>query len=82
MLRLGAEIFAAALLARLEDWTELEGLVDPATAADDDQLSEKALSVQFTAVLHALAPKHAQVSHTSSRVQTSSSATISFPQPG
>ena len=56
-----AEPFAAAALARLEDWSELEGLVDPAAAADDDQLSENVLSTRFTAALHGITPQNAQV---------------------
>ena len=57
-----AEPFAAAALVRLEDWSELEGLADPAAAADDDQLSENVLSTRFTAALHGITPTSAQVS--------------------
>ncbi|KAK9857624.1 hypothetical protein WJX84_011127, partial [Apatococcus fuscideae] len=55
-----AEPFASAALTRLEDWSELEGLVDPAAAADDDQLSENVLSARFTAALHGITPLSAQ----------------------
>ena len=57
-----AEPFAAAALVRLEDWSELEGMVDPAAAGDDDQLSENVLSNRFTAALHGITPTSAQVS--------------------
>ncbi|KAK9866109.1 hypothetical protein WJX84_009505 [Apatococcus fuscideae] len=56
-----AEPFAAAILARLEDWTELEGLMDPINAGEDDQLSENVLSTRFTAALHGITPHSGQV---------------------